>query len=200
MHVFFSQTHSQRPADVPAVASQQEHAPPSHQRRRSRGVSFGAAAQTCTGGERDAQISQPKQIKRKLKGLLIVAARKPGYLFLFCEQRYKGPSSRAHSAINDEGGVTVSRDRHHLLDIFSRPNTTHTYRVRSPVQHTHDILCHRWLTCLFVRLFSQSDTPYRRSFTVLDNIGQGRTGRASVATGQKFNLFNFFFLKKKREG
>lgn len=70
-------------------------------------------------------------------------------------QRYKGPSSRAHSAINDEGGVTVSRDRHHLLDIFSRPNTTHTYR---------------------------SDTPYRRSFTVLDNIGQGRTGRASVAT------------------
>ncbi|XP_075894517.1 protein FAM149B1 isoform X2 [Nelusetta ayraudi] len=70
-------------------------------------------------------------------------------------QRNKGPSSRAHSAINDEGGVTVSRDRHHLLDIFSRPNTTHTYR---------------------------SDTPYRRSFTVLDNIGQSRTGRASVAT------------------
>lgn len=68
-------------------------------------------------------------------------------------QRQKGPSSRAHSAINDEAGSSIPRDRHHLLDVFSRPNTTHTYR---------------------------SDTPYRRSFTVLDNIGQGRTGRASV--------------------
>ncbi|KAM9365388.1 protein FAM149B1 isoform 2-T2 [Pholidichthys leucotaenia] len=70
-------------------------------------------------------------------------------------QRHKGPSSRASSAINDEAGNSVPRDRHHLLDVFSRPNTTHTYR---------------------------SDTPYRRSFTVLDNIGQGRPGRASVAT------------------
>lgn len=49
------------------------------------------------------------------------------------------------------------------------------------------------LTCLFARLFSQSDTPYRRSFTVLDNIGQSRTGRASVAAGQ-YSLFN---LSKK---
>ncbi|XP_030603258.1 protein FAM149B1 isoform X3 [Archocentrus centrarchus] len=70
-------------------------------------------------------------------------------------QRQKGPSSRAHSAINDEAGRSIPRDRHHLLDVFSRPNTTHTYR---------------------------SDTPYRRSFTVLDNIGQGRPGRASVGT------------------
>nr|XP_046257567.1 protein FAM149B1 [Scatophagus argus] len=70
-------------------------------------------------------------------------------------QRPKGPSSRAHSAINDEAGSSLPRDRHHLLDVFSRPNTTHTYR---------------------------SDTPYRRSFTVLDNIGQGRPGRASVGT------------------
>uniref|UniRef100_A0A3Q4HF63 Family with sequence similarity 149 member B1 n=1 Tax=Neolamprologus brichardi TaxID=32507 RepID=A0A3Q4HF63_NEOBR len=70
-------------------------------------------------------------------------------------QRQKGPSSRAHSAINDKAGSSVPRDRHHLLDVFSRPNTTHTYR---------------------------SDTPYRRSFTVLDNIGQGRPGRASVGT------------------
>ncbi|XP_026212244.1 protein FAM149B1 isoform X2 [Anabas testudineus] len=70
-------------------------------------------------------------------------------------QRHKGTSSRAHSAINDEAGSSMPRDRHHLLDAFSRPNTTHTYR---------------------------SDTPYRRSFTVLDNIGQGRPGRASVGT------------------
>ncbi|KAF7669105.1 hypothetical protein LDENG_00247750 [Lucifuga dentata] len=70
-------------------------------------------------------------------------------------QRQKGPSSRAHSAINDEAGSSLPRDRHPLLDVFSRPNTTHTYR---------------------------SDTPYRRSFTVLDNIGQGRPGRASVGT------------------
>ncbi|KAM7385407.1 hypothetical protein PAMP_001493 [Pampus punctatissimus] len=70
-------------------------------------------------------------------------------------QRQKGPSSRAHSAINDEAGTSIPRDRHYLLDVFSRPNTTHTYR---------------------------SDTPYRRSFTVLDNIGQGRPGRASVGT------------------
>lgn len=69
-------------------------------------------------------------------------------------QRQKGTSSRAHSAVNDEVGNSLPRDRHLLLDAFSRPNTTHTYR---------------------------SDTPYRRSFTVLDNIGQGRPGRVSVA-------------------
>ncbi|XP_033835946.1 protein FAM149B1 isoform X1 [Periophthalmus magnuspinnatus] len=69
-------------------------------------------------------------------------------------QRQKGPSSRAHSAVNEEAGSSIPRDRHHLLDAFSRPNTTHTYR---------------------------SDTPYRRSFTILDNISQGRPGRASVA-------------------
>ncbi|XP_013764884.1 protein FAM149B1 isoform X3 [Pundamilia nyererei] len=44
-------------------------------------------------------------------------------------QRQKGPSSRAHSAINDKAGSSVPRDRHHLLDVFSRPNTTHTYRI-----------------------------------------------------------------------
>nr|XP_057914876.1 protein FAM149B1 isoform X2 [Doryrhamphus excisus] len=72
-------------------------------------------------------------------------------------QRQKGPSivSRAHSAINDEVASSIPRDRLYPLEVFSRPNTTHTYR---------------------------SDTPYRRSFTVLDNIGQGRTGRASIAT------------------
>ncbi|XP_056147588.1 protein FAM149B1 [Lampris incognitus] len=70
-------------------------------------------------------------------------------------QRQRGSSSRAHSAVTDEAGSTLPRDRHHLLDVISRPNTTLTYR---------------------------SDTPYRRSFTVLDNIGQGRPGRASVGT------------------
>uniref|UniRef100_A0A3Q2Q374 Family with sequence similarity 149 member B1 n=1 Tax=Fundulus heteroclitus TaxID=8078 RepID=A0A3Q2Q374_FUNHE len=76
-------------------------------------------------------------------------------------QRQKGPSSRAHSAVHDEARGSIPRDRHHMLDIFSRPNTTHTYR---------------------------SDTPYRSSFTVLDNIGQGRPGRASVGTGQNLSL------------
>ncbi|XP_021172886.2 protein FAM149B1 isoform X3 [Fundulus heteroclitus] len=70
-------------------------------------------------------------------------------------QRQKGPSSRAHSAVHDEARGSIPRDRHYMLDIFSRPNTTHTYR---------------------------SDTPYRSSFTVLDSIGQGRPGRASVGT------------------
>uniref|UniRef100_H2LK54 Family with sequence similarity 149 member B1 n=1 Tax=Oryzias latipes TaxID=8090 RepID=H2LK54_ORYLA len=68
-------------------------------------------------------------------------------------QRQRGPTSRAHSAINDEAGGLIPRDRHQFLDIFSRPNTTHTYR---------------------------SDTPYQRSFTVLDNIGLGRAARGSV--------------------
>ncbi|XP_064173052.1 protein FAM149B1 isoform X1 [Anguilla rostrata] len=70
-------------------------------------------------------------------------------------QRQRGTSSRAHSAVTEEAGSLLPRDRLHLLDIFSRPNTTHTFR---------------------------SDTPYRRSFTVLDNIAQGRPGRASVGT------------------
>ncbi|KAL2082897.1 hypothetical protein ACEWY4_020670 [Coilia grayii] len=71
-------------------------------------------------------------------------------------QRQRGSSSRAHSAVTDEAASMPPRDRLHLLDFFSRPNTTHTFR---------------------------SDTPYRRSFTVLDNSGQqGRPGRASVGT------------------
>ncbi|XP_071249368.1 protein FAM149B1-like isoform X2 [Salvelinus alpinus] len=70
-------------------------------------------------------------------------------------QRHRHSSSRAHSAVTDEAGSLLPRDRLHQLDVFSRPNTTHTYR---------------------------SDTPYRRSFTVLDNIGQGRPGRAAVGT------------------
>ncbi|XP_028845914.1 protein FAM149B1 isoform X2 [Denticeps clupeoides] len=71
-------------------------------------------------------------------------------------QRQRGGSaSCAHSAVTEEAGSLVPRERFHLLDVFSRPNTTHTYR---------------------------SDTPYRRSFTILDNSGQGRLGRASVGT------------------
>uniref|UniRef100_A0A671LAS6 Protein FAM149B1-like n=1 Tax=Sinocyclocheilus anshuiensis TaxID=1608454 RepID=A0A671LAS6_9TELE len=68
-------------------------------------------------------------------------------------QKQRGSSSRAHSAVTDEGVGLQPRDKLHLLDVFSRPNTTHTFR---------------------------SDTPYRRSFTGIDNIGQGRPGRASV--------------------
>ncbi|XP_038149821.1 protein FAM149B1 isoform X2 [Cyprinodon tularosa] len=70
-------------------------------------------------------------------------------------QRHKGPPSRANSAFHDEARSSIPRDRHHIQDVLSRPSTTRTYR---------------------------SDTPYRSSFTVLDNIGQGRPGRASVAT------------------
>ncbi|XP_052009036.1 protein FAM149B1-like isoform X2 [Xyrauchen texanus] len=65
----------------------------------------------------------------------------------------RGSSSRPHSAVTDEGVSLQPRDKLHLLDVFSRPNTTHTIR---------------------------SDTPYRHSFTGIDNIGQGRLGRTSV--------------------
>ncbi|XP_026117140.1 protein FAM149B1-like isoform X1 [Carassius auratus] len=68
-------------------------------------------------------------------------------------QKQRGSSSRAHSAVTDESVGLQPRDKLHLLDVFSRPNTTHTFR---------------------------SDTPYQRSFTGIDNIGQGRPGRASV--------------------
>ncbi len=63
----------------------------------------------------------------KWSKLLVINCLKP-CVFV---QRQKGPSSRAHSAINDEAGGSIPRDRHLLLDVFSRPNTTHTYRVRS---------------------------------------------------------------------
>ncbi|XP_051503188.1 protein FAM149B1-like isoform X2 [Myxocyprinus asiaticus] len=68
-------------------------------------------------------------------------------------QKQRGSSSRAHSAVTDEGVSLQPRDKLLQLDVFSRPNTTHTFR---------------------------SDTPYRRSFTGIDNIGQGRPGRTSV--------------------
>ncbi|XP_049319921.1 protein FAM149B1 isoform X2 [Astyanax mexicanus] len=70
-------------------------------------------------------------------------------------QRQRGSTTRASSAVADEAGGTLPRDRLHTQDVYSRPNTTHTFR---------------------------SDTPYRRSFTVLDSSGQGRPGRASVVT------------------
>ncbi|XP_049319923.1 protein FAM149B1 isoform X4 [Astyanax mexicanus] len=71
------------------------------------------------------------------------------------QQRQRGSTTRASSAVADEAGGTLPRDRLHTQDVYSRPNTTHTFR---------------------------SDTPYRRSFTVLDSSGQGRPGRASVVT------------------
>lgn len=59
-------------------------------------------------------------------------------------------------------------------------------------------LDHNWKLYLrFELFFPQSDTPYRRSFTVLDNIVQGRPGRASVTTGKIiifFYAFYFFFF------
>ncbi|XP_066549448.1 protein FAM149B1 isoform X2 [Amia ocellicauda] len=70
-------------------------------------------------------------------------------------QRPRGSSSRAHSAVAEDGGGQPPRERLHTLDMFSRPNTTHTFR---------------------------SDTPYRRSFTMLDATGPGRAGRASTGT------------------
>uniref|UniRef100_A0A8C1REH4 Family with sequence similarity 149 member B1 n=1 Tax=Cyprinus carpio TaxID=7962 RepID=A0A8C1REH4_CYPCA len=68
-------------------------------------------------------------------------------------QKQRGSPSRAHSAVTDESVGLQPRDKLHPLDVFSRPNTTHTFR---------------------------SDTPYRRSYTGIDNIGQGRPGRASA--------------------
>ncbi|XP_029107384.1 protein FAM149B1 isoform X3 [Scleropages formosus] len=76
-------------------------------------------------------------------------------------QRQKGHANRAHSAITDMAGGSLPRDRLHLHDVFSRPNTTHTFR---------------------------SDTPYRRSFTVLDNTGQGRPSRASMGTADSLGI------------
>ncbi|XP_076843870.1 protein FAM149B1 isoform X2 [Brachyhypopomus gauderio] len=69
-------------------------------------------------------------------------------------QHHRGPSSRAHSAVADDTGSVLPRDRLHPQDVFSRPNTTHTFG---------------------------SDTPHRRSFTVLDSGVQGRP-RPSVGT------------------
>lgn len=46
-----------------------------------------------------------------------------------CFQKQRGSSSRAHSAVTDEGISLQPRDKLHLLDVFSRPNTTHTFRV-----------------------------------------------------------------------
>lgn len=140
------QTHSQWPADVPAVASEQEHTPSSHQRRRSRGDSVRTALQTCTG----SNALKTKKTHQQVETFALISCI---CSFTACEQRQKGHSSRAHSAINDEAGSAVPRDRHHLLDIFSRPNTTHTYRVRCPQPHIRCTPCHRWYawpTCLSV--------------------------------------------------
>ncbi|KAL4640974.1 protein FAM149B1 isoform X1 [Arapaima gigas] len=76
-------------------------------------------------------------------------------------QRQKGHSNRAHSAVTDVAGGSLPRDRLQLHDVFSRPNTTHTFR---------------------------SDTPYRRSFTVLDSTGQGRANRASMGAADSLGI------------
>ncbi|XP_006006504.1 protein FAM149B1 isoform X1 [Latimeria chalumnae] len=63
--------------------------------------------------------------------------------------------NRAHSAVTDDMSQQPPRDRLAGLEHYSRPNTTHTFR---------------------------SDTPYRRSFTVLDYANQSRPGRVSAGT------------------
>ncbi|XP_028651055.2 protein FAM149B1 isoform X1 [Erpetoichthys calabaricus] len=69
--------------------------------------------------------------------------------------KHWGTPSRAHSALTDDMGGLPSKDRLQGFDLLSRPSTTHTFR---------------------------SDTPYRRSFTVLDSISQTRPGRGSAGT------------------
>lgn len=102
--------------------------------------------------ERETHNSQQKQIKRKLKGLLIVAACKPGYLFLFCFnanlraalQRPLQPRSQRHQRRRRCHSVQGSAPpaghllsaQHHAHVQGKKPSPTHA--------HTHDILCHRW--------------------------------------------------------
>ncbi|XP_053365984.1 protein FAM149B1 isoform X2 [Clarias gariepinus] len=62
--------------------------------------------------------------------------------------------SQHHRAPSSRAHSAVADEAGSLL-AFSRPNTTHTFR---------------------------SDTPHRRSFTVLDSSGQAKPGRASVGT------------------
>ncbi|RXM30982.1 Protein FAM149B1 [Acipenser ruthenus] len=119
-------------------------------------------------------------------------------------QQHRGTSSRAHSAVVDDMGSLPLQDRLQGPDLHSRPNTTHTFRLKHvlrlcleaprilqqsslavdddvgslPIQdrlqgpdlHSRPNTTHTF----------RSDTPYRRSFTVLDNINQTRPGRGSA--------------------
>jgi len=118
------------------------------------------------------------------------------YDILVSCQRQKGPSSRAHSAINDEAGSSIPRDRHHLLDVFSRPNTTHTYRVRCLTAYNRNKkrgyssvflgikLCLAFISSLMSRILCQRVLPLalfsvRHSIpSLLHSTGQHRAGTA----------------------
>eukprot|EP00062_Callorhinchus_milii_P001721 gi/632937126/ref/XP_007897395.1/ PREDICTED: protein FAM149B1 isoform X1 [Callorhinchus milii] len=68
-------------------------------------------------------------------------------------QKMRVYANRAHSAVMDETSHLLPRDRFLGDEYYSRPSTTHVF---------------------------QSETSYRRSFTVLDNAHQMRVGRGSA--------------------
>lgn len=63
-HPWDTSTHSQRPPNISAVASEQEHTPSPHQHRRPRCISLRAAVQTCTASQRPVQ-PRPQCYKRR---------------------------------------------------------------------------------------------------------------------------------------
>nr|XP_033799720.1 protein FAM149A isoform X2 [Geotrypetes seraphini] len=71
--------------------------------------------------------------------------------------RGRYPQSRVSSAVPDTTGRRLLKERIVIVDQFSRPNTTHTFR---------------------------SDTPHRRSFTTMDFTNHTWTGQGLTAGSQ----------------